>query len=675
MHTLAPLLSISLLSSGRPESLWKCLDSLKAILEEIPGELVIVDTGCDEETRKKMGEYTDRIVSFSWCNDFAAARNAGLSACTGEWFMYIDDDEWFENRPSELIEFFLSGEYRSYDQAGYRVKNYVTKTGKEASFAWVGRLCKLDENTRFHGAIHEYLAPIGPRLKLIRDHVEHYGYAFDTEEERERHAERNRTLLWQVINREPGELRWREQLIADLNDGDHQEELLDLCEKTLQRIAAGDAGRGEVGETESFLVGRIFALIDEGKIAEARQQSLRALNSDGFSERARAAVCQKMASYDYDHEEYTRAFEEAREYLDLCPDEEDADALTRKPILFGIFDVRVRNLMRFVSLCAGIRIGAERDDTCFEENGKVRTDLIRFEESSEENRLYMIREMLRLAAGEQEVRCFDDLIRYLAERRDLVSDLVYCLQDLASASEDPVYVGKDGILLDILSEVQAMHPYIGYLHLYRLFGRDDEISAEKINALIPEERRQLVEDVKYVFANVADLFTAAPWMVESVRTLEMDGSEALACIPENQWEYRLYALMDCGKEEVIDSWNELVQEKVKPEDKRCRHFGLGYMEFLLGKHGRELSREELKTQLLLYVREVLQFCNSFYALEMEEGKLAELPASGRFATLLSGLFMDSAAPDQTKQEALLTSCKRTLPIMADALDYCFEEVR
>ena len=97
------------------------------------------------------------------------------------------------------------------------------------------------------------------------------------------------------------------------------------------------------------------------------------------------------------------------------------------------------------------------------------------------------------------------------------------------------------------------------------------------------------------------------------------------------------------------------------------------MEFLLGKHGRELSREELKAQLLLYIREVLQFCNTFYVREMEEGKLAELPASGRFATLLSGLFLDGAA-DHTKQEAILTSCKKTLPIMADALDYCFNEV-
>ena len=34
---------------------------------------------------------------FKWCDDFAKARNAGLEKCTGEWFMYIDDDEWFGN--------------------------------------------------------------------------------------------------------------------------------------------------------------------------------------------------------------------------------------------------------------------------------------------------------------------------------------------------------------------------------------------------------------------------------------------------------------------------------------------------------------------------------------------------------------------------------------------------
>ena len=54
-----------------------------------------------------MRKYTEKIVPFTWCNDFSKARNAGLEQATGKWFLYIDDDEWFED-PSEIISFFKS---------------------------------------------------------------------------------------------------------------------------------------------------------------------------------------------------------------------------------------------------------------------------------------------------------------------------------------------------------------------------------------------------------------------------------------------------------------------------------------------------------------------------------------------------------------------------------------
>ena len=38
----------------------------------------------------------------------SAARNAGMKATEGEWFLYLDDDEWFDN-PKEIVAFFLSG--------------------------------------------------------------------------------------------------------------------------------------------------------------------------------------------------------------------------------------------------------------------------------------------------------------------------------------------------------------------------------------------------------------------------------------------------------------------------------------------------------------------------------------------------------------------------------------
>ena len=101
-----PVLTISLLSSNRKDTIRKCLDSLNTLRERVDSELIIVDTGNNEEMRKIHEEYTDLIIPFTWCNDFSKARNVGLNAAKGEWFLYLDDDEWFIDTV-DIEEFFL----------------------------------------------------------------------------------------------------------------------------------------------------------------------------------------------------------------------------------------------------------------------------------------------------------------------------------------------------------------------------------------------------------------------------------------------------------------------------------------------------------------------------------------------------------------------------------------
>ena len=111
-------LTISLLVSNRKDTVPKCRESLRPLLEQVDSELIITDTGCDEDLVAYMKRYTDNIVRFKWCNDFAKARNVGLKMAKGQWFMYIDDDEWFEN-VDELVEFFNSDEEIKYTSASY----------------------------------------------------------------------------------------------------------------------------------------------------------------------------------------------------------------------------------------------------------------------------------------------------------------------------------------------------------------------------------------------------------------------------------------------------------------------------------------------------------------------------------------------------------------------------
>ena len=88
-----PVLSISMLvSNNRRDTIEKCMESLVPLMKAIPSELIIVDTGCTDGSVDIARKYADKVVQFTWCKDFSAARNAGLVECTGEWFLYLDDD-------------------------------------------------------------------------------------------------------------------------------------------------------------------------------------------------------------------------------------------------------------------------------------------------------------------------------------------------------------------------------------------------------------------------------------------------------------------------------------------------------------------------------------------------------------------------------------------------------
>lgn len=169
-------LTISLLVSDRMETLGKCLASLKPLLKELDSELIVVFTGKSEETLNLVRQYTSHIIPFTWCNDFSKARNAGLREGKGEWFLYLDDDEWFEDT-REIIQFFKSGEYKNYGAAFYVQHNYLDLEGSRYSDGDVGRMCRLTAETKFVFPVHENLVPFEEPHKKLSAFVHHFGYA------------------------------------------------------------------------------------------------------------------------------------------------------------------------------------------------------------------------------------------------------------------------------------------------------------------------------------------------------------------------------------------------------------------------------------------------------------------------------------------------------------------
>ena len=178
MEKKRPILSISMLvSNNRRDTIEMCMESLVPLMKAVPSELIIVDTGCTDGSVDVARKYADKVVQFTWCKDFSAARNAGLSECTGEWFLYLDDDEWFED-VSELIAFLTSEERKHCDAVWYIQRNYDNFEGTVYNDTFVGRMVKLTPETKFCGKIHEWLEPIPRMIKRTGAYVHHYGYGW-----------------------------------------------------------------------------------------------------------------------------------------------------------------------------------------------------------------------------------------------------------------------------------------------------------------------------------------------------------------------------------------------------------------------------------------------------------------------------------------------------------------
>lgn len=233
------VLSISLLVSGRTDTTEKCLLSIKRLREELDAEIILVDTGCPDSWQEPLTSYADQVVRFTWCNDFAKARNAGLALATGEWFLFLDDDEWFED-VAPIVTFFQSGEYREYQQAVYKVRNYSKADGSAYTDEWVSRMIQRQPDTHFEGSVHESLVPATGRCKKIDAFVHHYGYVFENEEQRCAHRERNVQILKDLLDKEPNNMKWYLQILQEYADPSTTEELKKYAASAIELIENKD---------------------------------------------------------------------------------------------------------------------------------------------------------------------------------------------------------------------------------------------------------------------------------------------------------------------------------------------------------------------------------------------------------------------------------------------------
>ena len=306
-------LTISLLISDRLDTIPRCLDSLRPILEAIPSELILIDTSKNPKVNALLKTYTDKVYEFEWCNDFAKARNEGVRRAKGEWFMFLDDDEWFvEVQP--IIDFFQSGEYKDYKVAHYQIRNFENIEYTIYSDCWVSRLARMGEDTVFVGKIHEYFGFLEGREKNLYAMAYHSGYIFDTEEKRLARAERNIPLLEEMLVEEPDNIRWMVQLIQERRSLKEWEWIEAYAKACFEK--AFDWENIEVKiHFGTFYSALIEALMFQGKHTECLTWCEKALEDVRSTDLLKAQVYNRMAENTLALRNVEKAAEYARKYL------------------------------------------------------------------------------------------------------------------------------------------------------------------------------------------------------------------------------------------------------------------------------------------------------------------------------------------------------------------------
>ncbi len=138
-----PTLGVVMIVKNESAMLAECLESVKGA-----DFITIVDTGSVDNTKEIANKYTNKVLDFVWCDDFAQARNFALQNANGDFLLSIDADEVLEEGGIEKIRAFIENSDK---------KSFAVKMRTDGNEFFVPRVFKKDLTVFWVGRIHEIL--------------------------------------------------------------------------------------------------------------------------------------------------------------------------------------------------------------------------------------------------------------------------------------------------------------------------------------------------------------------------------------------------------------------------------------------------------------------------------------------------------------------------------------
>ena len=184
-------LSVCIITKNEEKNIGRCLKALSSY----GFEMIVADTGSEDQTVEIARKYQVNVYQFTWCDDFAAAKNFAVSKASHPYVMVLDADEFVEKLDVKRLAALLASHPNEVGRI--RRRNVFTRKGlSRENTEWINRIFAKDSFC-YEGRIHEQVvARDGGAYDTYQAPVVilHTGYDL-TDEERKKKTERNIALL------------------------------------------------------------------------------------------------------------------------------------------------------------------------------------------------------------------------------------------------------------------------------------------------------------------------------------------------------------------------------------------------------------------------------------------------------------------------------------------------
>lgn len=170
-------LSLCMIVKNEEASLPRCLNSVKNVVEE----MILLDTGSNDQTVQIAQELGAKVYHFQWCNDFALARNEALQYVQGEWVLVLDADEVLTAAIVPQIQEAIANPHNLVVNL---VRQEVGAT--QSPYSLISRLFRHHPQVRFSRPYHAIIDDSVTQLIATESHwrivslaptaIKHYGY-------------------------------------------------------------------------------------------------------------------------------------------------------------------------------------------------------------------------------------------------------------------------------------------------------------------------------------------------------------------------------------------------------------------------------------------------------------------------------------------------------------------